>query len=119
MTNHDTASPGVQTTQDQIPSTQPAMRGLWHRIRNRLFEGLLVILPLLITFWIVHWIYSTLDKNVIEPLAKVVIWKAQNLNNLPELPYWFETYVAPLIALVLALLILYGCGVMAHTQLRK
>jgi uncharacterized membrane protein len=97
----------------------PALRQVWHRIRNRILEGLLVLLPILVTFWIIRWLYSCLEKYAIDPLAVFVLWKVRLLQSAPELPYWFEMYAAPLIAIVLALVILYCCGALAHSRLRR
>jgi uncharacterized membrane protein len=80
---------------------------------------LLVLLPFLVTFWILRWIFLTLESYVIDPLAIFVIWKVQQLQSEPDLPKWFVTYVAPIIAIVLAVAILYTCGVLAHTWLRR
>jgi uncharacterized membrane protein len=91
---------------------------LWQGFRNQLLVGLLVLLPVLVTFWVLHWLYTALKGYVIDPLAVLVIWKAQNLTQAPELPYWFEAYVAPLIAIILALAILYVCGVFAQSWVR-
>jgi uncharacterized membrane protein len=63
--------------------------------------------------------YTTLEQYVIDPLAVVVIWKARQLQSAPELPYWFEAYVAPPLSILLALVILYLCGVFAHSWLRR
>jgi uncharacterized membrane protein len=84
-----------------------------------MFQGLLVLLPVLITFWIIHWLFTGLLKYVIDPLAVLVIWKARQLQSAPDLPYWFETYVAPVISVFLALVILYCCGLLAHSWLRR
>src|SRR5262249_47285473 len=45
--------------------------------------------------------------------------KAQLLQKGSELPYWFETYVAPVIAIFIAVAILYACGTFAHSQFRR
>src|SRR5262245_34939667 len=119
MTNSGPADPPPPaSTDDRAPQKETTLRQVWLTIRNRLCEGLLVILPFLVTFWIIRWIYLTLENYVIDPLAIAVIWKVRQLQSAPELPYWFETYVAPIIAIVLALVILYFCGVFAHTWLR-
>jgi uncharacterized membrane protein len=88
-------------------------------VRNRLIEGLLVLLPVLVTFWIIHWLYTWLESYVIEPLAVFVLWKVRQLQRAPELPVWFERYAAPLLALAIALGILYVCGMLAHSSLRR
>jgi uncharacterized membrane protein len=92
---------------------------VWHHIRNRLIEGLFVLLPILLTFWILLWLYSILDKYAIHPLATLVLLKARMLPGTEELPYWFETYGAPFIGGVLALMIVYCCGALAHSRSRR
>jgi uncharacterized membrane protein len=120
MTNQGPTDPPPPTASgDPVPPKVTALRQAWLRIRNRLFEGLLVLLPFLVTFWIIRWLYLSLESYVIDPIAVVVIWKIRQLQSAPELPYWFETYVAPVIAIFLALLILYCCGVFAHSWLRR
>jgi len=101
------------------PAQAPADRRFWLKVRNRILEGLVVILPVLITFWVIHWLYRALELYAINPLTVFVIWKVQQLQSAPELPYWFETFVAPVLAILLALVILYCCGVLAASQLRR
>src|SRR5262245_65222312 len=93
MTNQGTADPPPAAPSDErAPPKETALRQAWLKFRNRLFEGLLVLLPFLVTFWILRWIFLTLVNYVIDPLAIFVIWKVRQLQNAPELPYWFETY---------------------------
>ncbi|MGL4552983.1 MAG: DUF502 domain-containing protein [Gemmataceae bacterium] len=80
-----------------------------------MLEGLIALLPMVVTFWIVYWLYSTLFTYVLEPLGMLVMWKGRRL----ELPDWFEYYVAPVFAILLAVLIVYVCGVMAHSWLMR
>src|SRR5215470_13799963 len=87
--------PGAPENQARLTGTAS---GVWHKIRNRLLEGLLVILPILVTLWFFRWLYSGLEKYVIDPLAVIVLWKARQLQSAPELPYWFEAYAVPAIA---------------------
>jgi uncharacterized membrane protein len=120
MTNNDSphpSPPGSAEGQGHPPGTAP--RHVWHKIRNRLLEGLVVILPFLVTFWVIHWLYKALERYVIDPLAMLVIWKGRWIQGEPDLPPWFENYAAPVIAILVALVILYGCGVLAHSRLRR
>jgi uncharacterized membrane protein len=75
-------------------------------------------MPFLITFWIIRWIYSILEKNIIDPLAMVILWKLKWTTSSTELPYWFETYAAPLVSIVIALALLYLCNYFSDTRLR-
>src|SRR5262249_27050188 len=60
-----------------------------------------------------------LEKHVIDPLALLVLWKVQGAQPNTELPFWFETYAAPLIGILLALVLLYGLGYFANSRLRR
>lgn len=86
---------------------------------DRIVGGLILALPVLITFWIIHWLYSILEKKVIDPLAMLVLWKLKWTTSSTELPYWFETYAAPLIAIAVALTLLYLLDYFADTRLRR
>ena len=102
------------------PSSAPtALRKSWNSIRGRVLGGLMLVLPILITFWVIHWLYSTLEKYVIDPLALLVLWKVRGGQADAKLPYWFETYAAPLIGVLIALLLLYALGFFVHTRLRR
>jgi uncharacterized membrane protein len=92
---------------------------VWHGIRGRILAGLLLVLPVLITFWVIYWLYSSLEKYVIDPLALLVLWQARGRQRDTELPFWFETYAAPLIAIVIAVVLLYFLGFFAHSRLRR
>jgi uncharacterized membrane protein len=88
-------------------------------IRERIVGGLLLSMPLLLTIWIITWIYSVLEDKLIDPLAAVVLWKLKWTTSSTELPYWFEKYAAPIIAIVLAVLLLYTLDLLADTRLRR
>ncbi|MBY0588818.1 DUF502 domain-containing protein [bacterium] len=111
--NVKTGGVGTNSNPDQTPNE------LVRHFRDRLFEGLLVLLPVAITLWVIWWIYSTIEKKIIDPLAVLVIWKIRAVKSAPELPFWFENYIAPIIAIFLALGIIYFCGAMAHSRLRR
>jgi uncharacterized membrane protein len=79
----------------------------------------MLVLPILITLWFIYWSYLVLEKYIIDPLALLVLWKAQGSQPDAELPFWFERYVAPLIGILIALLLLYCLGFFVHTRLRR
>ena len=81
--------------------------------------GLLLVLPILITLWLIGWLYSNLEKHVIDPLALLVFWKFRHGQDDAALPYWFETYAAPIIAIIIALTLLYCLGFVAHSRLHR
>src|SRR5262245_12258088 len=111
---------GLQHVPDPPPNSAPSLlQRVGRNIRDRLLGGVILVMPFLITLWVIRWLYSILEKNVIDPLALVVLWKLKWTSSSEELPYWFETYVAPVIALVLALVLLYCIDLFADTRLRR
>jgi len=119
MDTRSTADPDAAGIPDPEPDSTPvAFQSLWHSIRGRIFGGLLLVLPIVITLWVIHWIYSGLERYVIDPLALVVLRKVGGHRPDTELPVWFETYAAPFIAIVVALLLLYFLGFFVRSRFR-
>jgi uncharacterized membrane protein len=105
---------------DLRPDSPPAAPLRARRtIRDRLLGGLILALPLLITLWTISWIYSVLEQKVIDPLAGLVLWKLKWTTSRSELPEWLESYVAPIVAILLALALLYCLDLLADTRLRR
>ena len=92
-------------------------RGVIANIRGRIIAGLLLALPFFVTFWIVYWLYQTLDDYVIAPVARLVVRLAE--GGAETVPSWFTTWVAPLLGLVTVGVLLYFLGFFAHTRLAK
>jgi uncharacterized membrane protein len=107
---------GANPTAAPAPS---AVREAWLSVRARILGGLLLVLPVAITLWVVHWLCSTLVLYVIDPLGQLVLWKVLRRHPDADLPYWFERFVAPLIAVFIALLLLYCLGFFVHSRLRR
>jgi uncharacterized membrane protein len=108
--------PGASSAHADAPQT--ALGRAWQSIRGRILGGLLFVLPILITLWVIYWIYSTLEKYVIDPLALFVLWKVRGGQADVDLPYWFETYAAPPIAILFALVLLYCMGFFVRSRLQ-
>lgn len=101
------------------PPAEPARRGvlrvLFDSIRARVVSGLLFMLPIVITFWIIYWIYTTLKGLLLDPTARLFRYLlGVDPGGLPE---WWQTYVSPVTAAILALLLLYLLGYFVSTQL--
>jgi uncharacterized membrane protein len=107
---------GTELRVESAPAPPPPAR---RTIRDRIIGGLLLALPFLITLWVICWLYSVLERKVIDPLAGLVLWKLKWTTSSTELPYWFETFVAPIIAIVLALVLLYCLDLLADTRLHR
>jgi uncharacterized membrane protein len=104
------------------PPAGPAptvFRRIWHRVRSRILGGLILVLPILITLWVIHSLYSGLEHYVIGPLAKPILWKVGRVQPDTELPFWFERFAAPLIAILIILTVLYGLGFIVGSRLPR
>lgn len=86
-------------------------------IRGRIIAGLLLVLPFFVTFWIVYWLYQTLDEYVLAPMARLVVRLAE--GGAVAVPTWFTTYVAPVVGLIVTGLILYFLGFFARSRLAR
>lgn len=103
-----------------LPGRQSSWSHTWHGIRNRLVGGTLLLLPIVVTFWILQWCVVTLIQSLIEPVAAVVIWKRRWVIGCDyNLPGWFEYGVAPLTAAAIILAMLYVADLLANSRLRK
>ncbi len=83
-------------------------------IRTRIIGGLLLALPIVLTFWIIYWLYSTLLGMVLTPMA----WLYRQTMGVPPSPLW-EQFAAPLIAIFLALSFLYFLGLFVRSSLLR
>jgi uncharacterized membrane protein len=84
-------------------------------IRNKIVSGLIVSLPIVITFWIFYWLYQTLSTILLNPAA-ALFQRVFSREALGALPPWWEKFFAPLLAVLLALTILYILGYFARSR---
>jgi uncharacterized membrane protein len=93
-------------------------------IRTRLVSGIILTLPIVITFWIVYWIVLTLERFLLNPVATVLhrtnAWIRDNptLHEM-DLPVWWYNIVSPLLALFLMVAFLYLMGLLLRTWLYR
>lgn len=111
-------SPQTISPQPAPPDWPGGRVGPWQSIKRRMFGGLMMVLPILITIWVVIWLYFALRHYVIDPLALNVLWLFRKGQPGVELPEWFEVYAAPPIAVLLALLVCYILGFFVQSRLR-
>lgn len=90
----------------------------WQRVRRRIVGGLMIVLPIVITLWVVRWLFFVLLNYVVDPLALMVLWLVRKGQPNLTLPEWFEVYAAPPLAVLLALALCYTLGFFAHSRLR-
>jgi len=104
--------------QSQAEIAQTRFRRTMAGIRGRMLGGLLLVLPILITLWVIHWPYTFLEVNIIDPLALFVLWKIRQGQPDTKLPHWFEAYAAPFVAILFALVMLYLLEFIVNSKLR-
>jgi uncharacterized membrane protein len=93
-------------------------------IRTRLVSGIVLTLPIVITFWIVYWIVLTLERFLLNPVASVLHRTNALIRNNPalqnmDLPDWWYNVASPLLALLLMVACLYLMGLLLHTWLYR
>jgi uncharacterized membrane protein len=90
-------------------------RSFFSALWSRLVAGLVFALPIVITFWIVYWLLLTVERFLLDPLAgwvnRLHAW-IQNSSALQtlDLPEWWYNIASPVLAILLALAILYVLG---------
>ena len=122
-------SPPARTTVESdlesrpIAKTSPSAAGRrswFSAVRSQLVGGLFVVLPIVITLWIVYWLLLTLQRFLLDPLAVYVnrlqawIRNSAPLQSL-DLPDWWYEIASPVLAIVLALAILYVLGLVLRS----
>jgi uncharacterized membrane protein len=90
-------------------------RGVFNYLRTQLISGLIFTLPIVITFWIVYWIFLTLERFLLNPVAYIIHRIHAWMRNYPgfqelTLPDWWYNIASPVLAIVLMLVVLYGMG---------
>lgn len=93
-------------------------------IRTRLVSGIVLTLPIVITFWIVYWIVLTLERFLLNPVASVLHRTNAWIKNNPalqdmDLPGWWYDVASPLLALFLMVAFLYVMGLLFRTWLYR
>jgi uncharacterized membrane protein len=112
------------TTIDGPPAAGPsprergAVRAFFGAIRTRIVGGLILALPIAITFWIVYQLYLTLQGLVIEPTIWV-IRQAVGPERFRDFPAWWRTYVSPVVAIGCVLALLYFLGLFVSTRVAR
>ena len=105
---------------DQSISRFPGLaffRGLGNALRSRIVSGLILALPIALTFWIIYQLYLVLNSALIYP-AKGVRYLLGLRPGFDPDSAWLQ-WVAPLIAMVLVLALLYILGLFARSWVHR
>lgn len=96
------------------PDEIGALRSLALAVRTRIITGLLLALPIALTFWILYWLYSTLQAMVLTPMTHLYVYVRQE-----PAPLWWDRWIAPPIAAFLILVLLYIMGLLVRTSVLR
>lgn len=105
----------IQESADGTPGRPTFTRGTWSRLRGRMLAGLLLILPFVVTAWLVIWLYTFVGNFAIRPMARLVVMLVEGRTSV-ELPPWFVNGAAPVIGVLGVLGLLYFLGLVARTK---
>lgn len=102
-------------TQSPPPTTNPPKTTAVRSIVRRIVFGVLFVLPMLLTIFVVYQIYLILNAWIIEPVASFIVPKGI------EDPHWtaIEKYVTPPISLLTVMLLLYFLGYAFQSKLSR
>ncbi len=97
------------------PPTSSGLGCFLTSVRTRLISGLIFSLPIVITFWIIYWIFITIERLLLTPIAAMVNRIQALMRDNPallelDLPRWWYNIVSPILAIFLALGMLYIMG---------
>ena len=82
-------------------------------IRGRILAGLLLIIPLAVTFWLISFVYAAalwIGSNLITGIAWAIDWAFGLAIEIPEFHPDSATWYQSLIAVVLTIVMLYLLG---------
>lgn len=94
-----------------------ALRALGAAIRSRIFSGLLLALPIALTFWIIYQLFTTLQGLLLDPLAWVINRFLFGNRTFDDLPFWWRRIIAPLTAIGAVLAALYFLGYFVRSRI--
>lgn len=88
--------------------------GLLGHVRSRLVRGAILVLPALITIWLLRLLFNVIDTNVTPHVRSVLVW-----SGMPGLERWFAKLGVPIIGLMLTAAFVYLIGLLAGNFLGR
>jgi uncharacterized membrane protein len=77
-------------------------------VRRQIVRGLFLVLPLLVTIWLLGLLFEVVDKNVTPLVHGVLVWA-----GIPGLERWFARMGIPIVGLLCTFLTIYLLGLLA------
>jgi uncharacterized membrane protein len=95
-----------------------ALRALVDAMKTRVISGLIMALPIALTFWILYQLYLALNNAILNPASQAVRYFLGFRQGFQPDGVW-SRYVSPLIAIFLVIGLLYILGLFARSGLRR
>ena len=89
----------------------------WKLLRNRVIAGLFVVLPLLITYWVIQWLYEFFYRYLIGPVSGWLLERWFPGQN--DLPNWIQYGAGPISALIMIVGLLFIAGMFLNSRLHR
>lgn len=114
------------TVMPEVPDGEPSelrfpgskfLRGLAGALKSRIVSGLILALPIALTFWIIYQLYLALNTALNYPAKVVSYLLGLRFGSDPD-SAWVQ-WVSPLIAMVLVLGLLYILGLFARSWVHR
>lgn len=83
-------------------------RGVWGHVRASLLRGLVLVLPLVITVWLLGLLFDVINTRVTPHIRGLFLWL-----GITELERWFARWGIPVVGLVLTATFVYLLGLFA------
>jgi uncharacterized membrane protein len=114
----ETSPPPPDRHRPHVLDGSAALHALVDSMRTRIISGLILALPIALTFWIIYQLYLALKKTILDPPTLVVRTLLGYREGFNPNGAW-ERYLSPLIAIVLVASLLYMLGLFARSGLRR
>lgn len=113
---NETGKPLKDMARKRIEAEKAAYRTIMQSFRSRIIGGLAITLPIAITYAIITWMYGILKTSIIQPTS----WLLEHLVwvDTPQ-PDWYRNYLAPIVVITFALVILYFLGLFVRSRLHR
>jgi uncharacterized membrane protein len=84
-------------------------------IRRKLAAGLIIVLPVIVTYWVVKFLFNAVNDTVTPVLTNIIRWVAPG----SWAQYAWINFVAPLVSVILAVLVIYVIGLIGGNVLGR
>jgi len=118
--------PAASPSDGETPPHLKTPASLMQRLLRRLIGGVLFILPIVITGFVIYQIYRLISEWVVGPLAALAIWiltrivpKAYQTEEWQDLWQTAEYYLGPPVTLLGVILFLYLMGYVFQTRVNR